>query len=82
MAHRRVGLEDELRADLTDTARGSLGGSAELIAVGISHNAASEEVGVVEDVEHLEAHVERHALRDFRIFFHTQIRAYPSRPVE
>ena len=37
---------------------------------------------MVEDVKHLEAHVERHAFGNFRIFFHTQIRAYPSRSGE
>ncbi len=37
---------------------------------------------MVEDVEHLEAEVQSHALGDFRVFFHAQIGAYRSRSVE
>ena len=81
-ARRGVGLEDELRTDLTDTTRCSRSGLTELAAVGIADHTAGKEVGVVEDVKHLEAHVERHRFSDFRIFFHTQIRAYPSRSAE
>ena len=78
----QVGLENELRTDLTDTARCSRGGLTELAAVGIADHAAGQEVGVVEDIEHLEAEIKSHVLRDFRVFFHTQIRAYPSRSRE
>jgi hypothetical protein len=79
---RGVGLEDELRTDLTDTARCSRGGLTELAAVGVADYTARKEVGVVEDIKHLEAHIQCHALRDFRIFFHAQIRANPSRSRE
>ena len=82
MARRGVGLEDELRTDLTDTTRCSRGGLTELAAVGIADYPTGKEVGVVEDVEHLEAEIQGHALRDLRIFFHSQIRAYPSRSGE
>src|SRR6266852_5628505 len=78
IARRGVGLEDELRTDLTDTTGCSSGRLTELAAVGIADHPTGQEVGMVEDVEHLEAHIERHALRDLRIFFHSQISAYPS----
>ena len=50
-------LEDELGAYLTDTTWGSRGGLTELAAIGISDHAARKEVGVVEDIEHLEAEI-------------------------
>ena len=78
----RARLKDELRTDLTNAARCGRGGLTELAAVGIADYAAGKEVGVVEDIEHFEAHVERHRFCDFRILFHTQIRAHPSRSGE
>ena len=53
-----AGLEGELAAYLTDPARGGIGGLTELAGAGISHNRAGQEIGVVEDVEHLNAKVE------------------------
>ena len=75
-------LEDELGTYLTYTTWGSSGRLTKLAAIGIADHAARKEVGVVEDIEHLEAEIQGHALRDFRIFFHAQIRAYPSRSGE
>jgi len=66
-------LENELCADLTDTAGCSLRGHAELIAVSISHDPAGEEVGVVEDVEHLKSNIQSHRFGELRIFFQTSI---------
>src|SRR5882757_2424468 len=63
-----VGLEDELRTDLSDTTRRCRSGITELTAVGVADHAAGKEVGMVEDVEHLEAHVECHPLGDFVSF--------------
>ena len=82
IACRGVGLEDELGTYLTDTTRCSRGGIAELAAVSIADHTARKEVGMVEDVEHLEAHVECHALGDFRVFLNTRVRADRSRPAE
>jgi hypothetical protein len=81
-ARRGVGLEDEFGAYLTDSSGCGLGDLTELAAVSISHHRASEEVGMVEDVEHLKAQVECYGLGDFRIFLDTCIGIDRSRPVE
>ena len=75
-------LEDELAAQLTDTSRCGIGDLTELPAVSIAHCSASEEVGMVEDVEHLDAEVELHPLGDFRVFLHARIGVDRSRPVK
>src|SRR6266852_9451717 len=82
IARRGVGLEDELGTYLTDTTRCSRGGITELAAVSIADHTARKEVGMVEDVEHLEAQVQCHCFGDFRVFLQTQIRADPSRSAE
>ena len=66
-----VNLEDELRTDLTDTARCSRSGLTELSTVSIAHNSAGQEVRVVEDIEHLKAHVECDRFADLRVFLQT-----------
>ena len=81
-AHRRVGLEDELGAYLADSSRRSVRDLTELAAVSVPHHRASEEVGMVEDVEHLETEVQCQALGDFRILLKACIRVDGSRPVE
>ena len=58
IARLRAGLEDDLTAYLTDTTRCRVGGLTELAGAGISYNRAGQEIGVVEDVEHLNAEVE------------------------
>jgi len=80
IARRGIGLEDELGAYLTDTARCGRGGLTELATISIAHHIL--EVGMVEDVEHLEAHVELHALVDFRVFLNACIGADRSRTGE
>ncbi len=79
---RRVGLEDDLAADLANTSRRRVGDLAELAAVRIAHRSIGEEVGVVEDVEKLDAQVKLHSLGELGVFLHTGIRVYRSRPVE
>ena len=81
-AHRRAGLEDELGAYLADSSRRSVRDLTELAAVSVPHHRASKEVGMVEDVEHLETQVQCHGLGDFRIFLNACIRVDSSRPVE
>src|SRR5271156_1056935 len=73
-------LEDELTADLTDSARCRIGGLAELAAVCVANDVS--EVRVVEDIEHLDAKVELCSFREFRVFLHSHIRVDRSRPVE
>src|SRR3981081_372172 len=80
MARRGIGLEDELGAYLTDTSRRGAGGLPELAAVSVAHHTL--EVGMVEDIEHLEAHIELHALGDFRVFLNARIRGDGSRTGE
>ena len=75
-------LEDELAADLTNTSGSGVRDLTELIAVRIAHRSAGEEVGVVEDVEKLDAKVELRSLGEFRIFLQARIGVNRSRPVE
>ncbi len=55
IARLRAGLEDDFSAYLTDSTRCGFGGLTELAGAGISYHRASQEIGVVEDVEHLNA---------------------------
>ena len=58
----RVGLENELAADLTDASRGRVGGLTELATVSIAHRSAREEISMVEHVEKLDTEIELHSL--------------------
>src|ERR1700733_4944181 len=73
-------LEDDLAANLTDTSGCRVSGLPELAAVGIPNHVSK--VGVVEDVEHLDAQVEGCSLGKLRVFLHTHICVDRSRPVE
>ncbi len=77
---REVGLENELRADLTNTPGLSVRGLSELVAVSIADYAS--EVGMIEYIEHFESHVQRRRFGDFRVLLQAQIRVDRSRPVE
>ena len=67
IARRGVGLEDELRTDLTDTTRCSRSGLTELAAVGAADHTAGKEVGVVEDVESFGTELETKSVGDAEI---------------
>src|SRR5579859_2138766 len=66
-------LEDELAADLADAAGSGVRDLAELAAVGVTAHRIAEEVGMVEDVEHLDAEIQLGPLRDLRVFFHAGV---------
>ena len=66
-------LEDNLRADLTDTARSDRSSLSKLSAVRIPDHAAGKEVGVIEEVEHFEAKIQRCRLGQFRVLFNSRV---------
>src|ERR1700761_7766590 len=73
-------LEDELTADLADTCWSGVGRLTELPLVGIASHAG--EVGMVEDVEELDAEIELHSFREPGVFTQAGIGVDGARTVE